>query len=215
MVILTHSRQPTRVQLKSKLPDVSAPISNLRGASDHWILITSGAGNYDLATKLPEARAIKGGEMVWIDAGCAVSGYWSDFSRAAVVGEPSADQRNAQDAIYRITWEAVQRVRPGVEAAELARICNAGLEKIGFAITSSISGLASRVGHGLGLDTTEPPHIAEYDHTILEPGMVVTIEPGVATDYGTFHVEEDLLVTAEGYEVLSAAQRSLWRIPPR
>ena len=182
------------------------------GATDHWILITSGSGNYDLTTKLPEARPIRRGDMVWIDAGCAVDGYWSDFSRAAVVGRPSAEQCRAQEEIHEITWEAVQKVRPGVSASQLAQACNTRLAGLGFAITSSISGLASRVGHGVGLDVTEPPHIAEYDDILLEPGMVITLEPGVATEYGTFHVEENVLVTREGYEVLSTAPRTLWSI---
>ena len=182
------------------------------GAGDSWILITSGPGNYDLATKLAEPRPIQRGDMVWIDAGCAVDGYWSDFSRAAVVGEPAAEQLHAQEAIRQITWEAIQKVRPGVRASELARICNTRLAGLGFPITSSISSLASRVGHGVGLDVTEPPHIAEYDQTVLEPGMVITIEPGVATEYGTFHIEENVLVTHDGSDVLSTAQRALWRI---
>jgi Xaa-Pro dipeptidase len=181
-------------------------------AGDSWILITSGRGNYDLATKLPDARPVQLGDMVWIDAGCAVEGYWSDFSRAAVVGEPSSEPQHAQEAIHRITWDVIQRVRPGVQTSELARICSARLAELDFRITSSISGLASRVGHGVGLDVTEPPHIAEYDQTLLQPGMVITIEPGVATEYGTFHVEENILVTADGFEVLSTAQRVLWRI---
>jgi Xaa-Pro dipeptidase len=182
------------------------------GATDHWILITSGRGNYDLATKLPDARPIRRGDMVWIDAGCAVCGYWSDFSRAAVVGEPSAEQCRAQETIHQITWEAVQKVRPGTSASQLAQACKTRLAKLDFVITSSISGLASRVGHGVGLDVTEPPHIAEYDETVLEPGMVITLEPGVATEYGTFHVEENVLVTPEGCEVLSTAPRALWCI---
>lgn len=182
------------------------------GAGDSWILITSGPGNYDLATKLAEPRPIQRGDMVWIDAGCAVDGYWSDFSRAAVVGEPAAEQLHAQEAIRQITWEAIQKVRPGVRASELARICNTRLAGLGFPIASSISSLASRVGHGVGLDVTEPPHIAEYDQTVLEPGMVITIEPGVATEYGTFHIEENVLVTHDGSDVLSTAQRALWRI---
>jgi Xaa-Pro aminopeptidase len=185
------------------------------GATDHWILITSGSGNYDLTTKLPEARPIRRGDMVWIDAGCAVGGYWSDFSRAAVVGRPSTEQYRAQEEIHEITWEAVQKVRPGVSASQLAQACNTRLAGLGFAITSSISGLASRVGHGVGLDVTEPPHIAEYDCTLLKPGMVITLEPGVATEYGTFHVEENVLVTLEGYEVLSTAPRALQCIATR
>ena len=181
-------------------------------AGDSWLLITSGNGNYDLATKLPETRPVQRGDMVWIDAGCAVDGYWSDFSRAAVVGEPSPEQLHAHEVIHQITWDAIRNVRPGVQAAELARICNARIRELDFPITSSISGLASRVGHGVGLDVTEPPHIVEYDQTTLEPGMVITIEPGVATEYGTFHIEENVLVTPDGCEVLSTAQRSLWRI---
>lgn len=182
------------------------------GAGESFVLITSGKGNYDLATKAPEARPIQAGEMVWVDAGCAVSGYWSDFSRAAVVGRPSPQQVRAQAAIHRITWEAVEQIRPGVTASSIARYCNAHLEGLGLPITSSISGLASRAGHGLGLNVTEPPHIAEYDHSILEPGMVITVEPGVATDYGTFHVEENVLVTPDGHEVLSRAPRTLAKI---
>ena len=182
------------------------------GAEDSWVLITSGRGNYDLATKLPEARPIERGDMVWIDAGCAVSGYWSDFSRAAVVGAPSGEQLRAQEAIRCITREAVQRVRPGIRVSELAEICNSQLAQLEFPITSSISGLASRVGHGVGLEVTEPPHIAEYDHTLLEPGMIITLEPGVATEHGTFHIEENVLVTGEGCEVLSNAQRTLWSL---
>jgi Xaa-Pro dipeptidase len=182
------------------------------GADDGWILITSGRGNYDLATKPPGRRPIQRGDMVWIDAGCAVGGYWSDFSRAAVVGRPSTEQHTAQETIHQITWETIQNVQPGVRASELAQICNRRLAELSFPITSSISGLASRVGHGVGLDVTEPPHIAEYDQTILEPGMVITIEPGVAAEYGTFHIEENVLVTDEGCEVLSTAPRALWQI---
>jgi Xaa-Pro aminopeptidase len=151
--------------------------------------------------------------MVWIDAGCTVAGYWSDFSRAGVVGGPTAEQAAAQEAIHRITWDAVRQVRPGITASALARFCNERVARLPFPITSDISGLASRCGHGVGLNLTEPPHVAESDHTVLEPGMVITIEPAVATEYGTFHVEEQVWVTPDGAEVLSHAPRTLWRLP--
>ncbi len=183
-------------------------------AGEGFILITSGRGNYGLTTKAPESRPILRGDMVWVDAGCTVCGYNSDFSRAAVVGEPSPQQCRAQEAIRQITWAAVEEIRPGVRACELARLCNAKLERLEFPFELSISGLASRVGHGLGMDITEPPHIAEYDDTVLEAGMVITMEPGVATEYGTFHVEENILVTPDGHEVLSQAQRTFWEIVP-
>ena len=69
---------------------------------------------------------------------------------------------------------------PGVPVRDIAARLNHRVRSLGLPMTSSISGLAGRVGHGLGLDTTEPPHVSEEDPT-LEAGMVITIEPGVAT----------------------------------
>lgn len=176
---------------------------------DVFLAITSGEGNYDLVTKPPESRPLRKGDFVWLDAGCTVSGYWSDFSRAGVVGEPSSEQQHAQETIHQITTEAVRMVRPGVAASALAKFCYRRLSELDFPITSSVAALASRVGHGVGLSMTEPPHISEQDHTALEPGMVITLEPGVATTYGTFHVEENVLVTEDGFEVLSNSPREL------
>jgi Xaa-Pro aminopeptidase len=109
---------------------------------------------------------------------------------------------------------AIAQVKPGIPASAIAEFCYSELERLDFHITSSITRRAERVGHGVGLNMTEPPHMAVYDHTPLEPGMVITIEPGVATEYGTFQAEEDLIVTAEGCEVLSEAPRTLWMVPP-
>jgi Xaa-Pro aminopeptidase len=177
-----------------------------------FLVITSGQGNYDLVTKPPEDRCIRKGDLVWMDAGCTVDGYWSDFSRAGVVGEPSAQQVDAQKRVHEITWEAIQRVRPGITASSIARFCYQKLASLNFSITSSIGVLASRIGHGVGLNITEPPHIGLHDDTTLEPGMAITLEPGVATTYGTFHVEENLVVTQEGCDVLSKSPRELQRI---
>ena len=68
------------------------------GGGSLFLVITSGRGNYDLVTKQPEVRPLEHGDMVWMDAGCTVCGYWSDFSRAAVVGRPSPEQEYAQEA---------------------------------------------------------------------------------------------------------------------
>jgi len=187
-------------------------ISMKLGGSNPWGVITSGEGNYDFASKGPSSRKIEKGDMVWMDFACCVGGYWSDFSRAGVVGGPTREQRRAQALIHEITMLGVEMVKPGVKASAIAKACNTELAKLDLPVTSSISGLASRIGHGVGLAVTELPHIAEYDDTVLEPGMVITIEPGVATPYGIFHVEEEVLVTEEGHELLSTAPRELWTI---
>jgi Xaa-Pro aminopeptidase len=179
------------------------------GGGSPWVIITSGAGNYDLASKLPSRRRLEPGDFVWMDSGCTASGYWSDFGRAGVVGKPTAAQREAQARIHEITMLGVDAIRPGITTGEVARRCTEALTRLDLPITSCVSNLAARVGHGLGLMTTELPHVAEDDETVLEPGMIVTVEPGVATSFGIFHVEENVLVTEQGHEVLSEAPREL------
>jgi Xaa-Pro aminopeptidase len=175
------------------------------GGEQPWVLITSGEGNYELATGVPVGRQLERGDMVWFDAGCSVRGLWSDFSRAAVVGEPSPDQAEAQRMIWEATSAGVARVRPGVAVAEVAAACNERLHAVGIPVLAFTSDLAGRIGHGIGYDVTEPPHVSEADSTILEPGMVISVEPGFATSFGLFHVEQNLAVTGEGHEILSTA----------
>jgi Xaa-Pro aminopeptidase len=182
------------------------------GGNQPSLLITSGEGNYDLNSKGPSQRKIKKGDLVWVDAACNVGGYWSDFSRAGVVGGPTPEQQRAQRLIHKITMRGVEMVRPGVKVSKIANTVNAELGKLDLPIVDNVSGEAARVGHGIGLAQTEQPHIAEYDDTILEPGMVITIEPAIATPYGAFRVEEDAVVTEDGYELLSTAPRELWTI---
>ncbi len=183
------------------------------GASDPWVAIAAGRGNYDLATGVGHGQVLEPGDMVWMDAGCTVEGFRSDFGRAGVIGGASADQQDAQRQIWEATLEGVRMARPGVPVRDIAAHLNHRVAMLGLPLTSNVSGLAGRVGHGLGLDTTEPPHISEQDPTVLEAGMVITIEPGVATEYGIFHVEQDVVVTPEGPEVISLAVWPLRCIP--
>jgi Xaa-Pro aminopeptidase len=180
-----------------------------RHGHDPWVLIASGPGNYVLATGAPHDRRLEPGDMLWFDAGCSVDGFWSDFSRAGVVGGPSADQREAQRRIVELTARGVAMVRPGVPVAEIAAVVDRGVRELGLPVEAATSDLAGRVGHGVGYDVTEPPHVAVDDPTILEPGMVITIEPGVATSFGLFHAEEVVSVTDQGHDILSRSRRDL------
>jgi Xaa-Pro aminopeptidase len=184
-----------------------------RDGHDPWVLITAGAGNYALATGAPQGRRLERGDMLWFDAGCSVEGFWSDFSRAGVIGGPSAEQRDAQRRIVDLTAKGVAMVGPGMPVAEIAAAMDAGVREIGLPVEAATSELAGRVGHGVGYDVTEPPHIAVDDPTILSPGMVITIEPGIATSFGLFHAEEVVLVTSAGRDVLSRSRRDLRSIP--
>ena len=185
------------------------------GGGAPWVAITSGTGRYDVLMGSGGDRELEHGDMVWLDSGCTIDGLWSDFGRAGVVGGPTPEQSDAQRRIVEITTLGVDLVRPGRAVAEIAATLNERVREVGLPVTSDISALAGRVGHGVGLDMTEPPHISEDDETVLAPGMILTIEPGFATTFGLFHAEQNVLVTDDGHEVLTLSPQHLRTIDAR
>ncbi|MEM2896283.1 MAG: Xaa-Pro peptidase family protein, partial [Candidatus Bathyarchaeia archaeon] len=175
------------------------------GGSSPWCIMNSGPYNYDVVSWGPANFKLKKGNLLWIDAGCTYKDYGSDFSRMVSIGEPSEKQKRAHRIVCKITKTCIEAIKPGVKVSHIAKLCNKEFQKEGLTITFR----AGRIGHGMGMMLTEPPHIAVYDETMLKPGMVITIEPGIVADYGCFHVEENVAITEDGYEVLSTASREL------
>ena len=169
------------------------------GADGSWA--TCVIGEYDRVDGVPRRRPAQRGDLVFVDAGANVGGYWADFSRAAVVGGPSEAQRCAQDAIVEITHQGVNACRKGTSAATVASVLDAAMHQSGLCFNTR----PGRYGHGLGMDVTEAPDIAEGDHTELRPGYVVTIEPAYWRSDGVFHCEQVVLVTDTDRDVLTAA----------
>jgi len=187
------------------------------GGCQAWVVANSGPYNYDSGfLTIPGNHLLVKGNLFWMDSGCKFNGYASDFSRMAAIGEPSDRQSKVYEQVDTITRRTVEGIRPGLKASELSMRCNIEFERAGLKdlwgdgdCSSGASNRAGRIGHGMGMAFTEMPHIAIYDHTVLKPGMTITIEPTVVTRYGHFHIEEDVLVTEDGYEVLSKASRTL------
>ena len=184
------------------------------GGADPHVAITSGMGHYDDVSSPGTDRPLETGDLVWADSGCTVGGYWADFGRAAVLGAATTEQRMLQAEIDEITMAGVALARPGTAVATIAHAMQERLVHLDAPGISLISSIAGRVGHGIGLDAAEPPHVAASDSTVLAPGMVITIEPGVATAFGTFHVEEQLVVTSAEPEILSLSPRTLVEVDP-
>jgi Xaa-Pro aminopeptidase len=177
------------------------------GASTSWALLQ--AGSYDRGGHVIRDRPVQAGEMVWVDMGANVLGYWADFCRAAVLGAPTAHQRETQATIREITRLGIEAIRPGARVAEVARVCAREMERGGLAFNT----WGVRYGHGIGLQVTEPPHVAEYDDTVVAPGMTLTVEPGTCTAEGRFQIEENLVVTESGVRWLSRSPRDLYEVP--
>lgn len=161
--------------------------------------------DFDRTLGGPTDRRLEPGDFVWVDAGCYFGGYISDFSRMGVVGRATSSQRETHQKLWDITQRGVDAMRPGTRASEIYALCQDAFDREGWPPKAY-----GRIGHGLGLEMSEPPMIAPYDHTILQPGMVLALEPGVTTQDGKYVPEENVLITEHGPEILSLTSRSLW-----
>lgn len=171
-----------------------------RGADNvPFIAACSGPGGYDQIIVGSRPRRLSPGDVLFIDTGATVDGYFCDFDRNYAIGEPSDAVRDAHEKLWQATEAGIAACRPGARASDLARVMAAAL---GLAGGDDIN--VGRLGHGLGLQLTEPPSNMAGDDTELAPGMVMTIEPGLEFAPGRMLVhEENVVVTEDGCRLLS------------
>lgn len=176
------------------------------GGDVGFVIMTSGEGDFERVSGLPREKKIEKGDFVWIDLGVVYRGYWSDHSRAVVLGKALPEQKEMWKLASELTWLAMEKCRPSIKPSELIDVLEAERKKLGL----EFSFAAGRSGHGFGLMSTEPPHIATYDDTELRAGTAFTMEPGwVDSRLGCFVVEENLILTESGCEVLTKTRRDL------
>jgi Xaa-Pro aminopeptidase len=151
----------------------------------------------------PTGRALRRGDVVLFDFGAVVDGYHSDLSRTVSFGPAGPEIAEAYDVVLAAQQAAIDGLRSGLngrEADELARavIAEAGHgERFGHSL-----------GHGIGLEVHETPRLSRTSEDLLEPHMVVTIEPGVYIEgIGGVRIEDDVVVGPHGVEVLTAAPK--------
>ena len=149
------------------------------------------------------AAAIQAGGFVVCDFGVILHGYCSDRTRTVYVGAATAEARRIYDAVLASQQEAIAVVRPGVKVEQVDHAARKTLQKKGLGKYFTHS-----TGHGVGLEVHEAPRVAKGQQEILQPGMVITIEPGVylSGQWGV-RIEDMLVVTEQGCEVLSATQK--------
>jgi len=156
----------------------------------------------------PGDRPLTSGDLVVLDFGGVLDGYCLDLTRMAAVGPISPDAQALFDAVSAAHQAAVESVRPTVETWRVDRAARAVLEARGLG-----DAFLHSTGHGLGLEVHEAPRVGRADPeapSVLEAGMVFTIEPGAYLEHvGGVRVEDDVLVTETGAELLTTAPREL------
>jgi Xaa-Pro aminopeptidase len=153
----------------------------------------------------PTARKLGSNELLLIDMGACQDGYMSDMTRVLFIGRPSRRVRSMYNAVLKAQLAAIDAVRPGMTAAHIDRAARSVLESEGMGKT-----FVHSTGHGLGLEIHEAPRLGRRDKTKLEPGMAITIEPGAyVRDFGGIRIEDTVLVTKTGCEVLTPTSKEL------
>ena len=151
----------------------------------------------------PTDRELQKGDLVLLDFGCRLLGYCSDLTRTVVLGPATDEQRSMYELVLKSQHEGISRTAPGLGGAEVDRAARAVIEEAGHG-----KHFGHGLGHGVGLEIHEDPRLNRISEDTLGPGDVVTVEPGVYLQgTGGIRIEDCVLVTEEGREVLGSAPK--------
>lgn len=154
-------------------------------------------------------KVLEVGDFVTMDFGAKVDGYNADLTRTIVVGEATDRHREIYDAVLRAETACIAMMRPGLKAADVDAYAR---EVLGDFAPYFGHGL----GHGLGRMVHDGGRMNATSEDVLAPGQVWTVEPGVyVPDFGGVRIEDDVVVTEEGVEVLTASPKELMVLPQR
>lgn len=153
----------------------------------------------------PTGRRVAESDFVLIDWGANEGLYNSDLTRVLVTGRISPKLQRVYRIVLRAQTRAIAAIRPGVTTREVDRVARTVIAKAGFGRY-----FGHGLGHGLGLAVHEAPRLAANSQAVLKPGMVVTVEPGIyLLGWGGVRIEDDVLVTRGGHEVLTHVPKRL------
>lgn len=177
-----------------------------RGASDvAFPSIVAEGANASLPHAVPGDRPIRPGSLLLIDWGATWHGYRSDLTRTVFIHKILPRFRRMYEHVLAAQAEGIGAIRPGARMCDVDRRARNRLKAVGLD-----KKFTHGLGHGLGLDVHEAPRLAAKVKDTLEPGMVVTVEPGVYfPGWGGIRIEDDVLVTDNGCRVLTRLAKDL------
>jgi Xaa-Pro aminopeptidase len=178
-----------------------------RGASgaSFKTIVATGA-NSSLPHYRPQEVAVQRDQPLLIDWGAVHKGYCSDLTRTLLVGRCSPRIRKVYSVVYEAQRAAIKFLRPGVTTGQADRVAREVIAEAGFG-----KEFGHGLGHGIGRDIHELPALREHGgDEELRPGMIVTVEPGIyLAGEGGVRIEDDVLITHSGCEVLSTLDKTI------
>lgn len=168
--------------------------------------IVASGKNTSLPHAVPTDKIIEKGDFVTMDFGCIYEGYCSDMTRTVIMGEePEGKKYEVYNTVLLAQTEALKMVKPGVKCSDVDACARKIIEDAGYGEC-----FGHGLGHGVGLYIHEEPRFSPKCDDILEPGICITVEPGIYLP-GQFgvRIEDMIIVTEEGYRNLAGSAKAL------
>ncbi|WP_208588379.1 M24 family metallopeptidase [Gracilibacillus suaedae] len=176
-------------------------------SSSFDIIVASGYRSA-LPHGVASAKEIQSGELVTLDFGALYKGYASDITRTLAVGNISEELETIYQTVLEAQLKGVEGIKAGITAKQADALTRDHIDQKGYGKYFGHS-----TGHGLGLDVHEMPGLSFRSDAVLEPGMVVTVEPGIYVPHvGGCRIEDDILITEDGNERLTHSPKDLIRL---
>ena len=167
-------------------------IALLEAGAEEVPYLVGGAGQdgYSDVISPPSNQLLKNGDILMLDTGSSLKGYFCDFDRNWAIGKASNLAKTAYSKLYNATEVALKKIRPGMTCAQVFSLINSSLGEGDSDI--------GRMGHGLGIQLTEYPSLMLNDKTVLRENMVITIEPSLSYGDGLMMVHEENICIRDG-----------------
>jgi Xaa-Pro aminopeptidase len=168
-----------------------------------FIPVVASGTNAAIWERIATTRRIGHDEMVILDFGCVVRGYTGDFARTVMVGNPTPEQRRLYTAAYDALQRGIEAIRPGVRCGDIDRLVREVIRDAGFERYAQTWASGHQLGYGLHGEPLLGPGV----ETLLQPGMVINLEPSLYTyddlSVGGVELEDTVVVTEDGYRLLT------------
>ncbi len=164
--------------------------------------------NSSMPHAIPSEKKLEEGDFLTMDFGCRYKGYCSDMTRTVVIGKASPKQKEIYQTVLKAQLAALDAVCAGKRGSEVDKVARDIIREAGYG-----SNFGHGLGHSVGLFIHEEPRLSPSDDTVLEEGMIETVEPGIyVPGFGGVRIEDMVVVTKDGCRNLTKSPKELIEI---